>query len=242
MARLATRRAGGRHAQPCWAATWLVGKAGVGGIRSGVARQVARVMSIASPRSLSGVGPSDPGRASTLSCQFGLACLVPAGRRREHSTWVGCGQGHWVQVPPAGRPSLPGIDLLLLVASISGGPQHLALGRGRRSKWSSIGAQLVQPGERQLYLPTSTGDTRHSTARRLLHQVVQQGRLAHARLARTTSARLDNVSLLGTVGTAGVGCVPWSPSRWSQPAAARQAALSSRPGAGGRSAPAQARA
>jgi hypothetical protein len=35
-------------------------------------------------------------------------------------------RGHWVQVPPAARPSLPGIDLLLLVASVSGGPQHLA--------------------------------------------------------------------------------------------------------------------
>ena len=44
-------------------------------------------------------------------------------------------------------------------------------------------AQLMQPGEGELHLRLDTGGTVHTAARRLLDQVLQQRRLAHARLA-----------------------------------------------------------
>jgi hypothetical protein len=43
--------------------------------------------------------------------------------------------------------------------------------------------QLVQPGESQLHLRLHTGGTLHTAARRSIDQVVQQRRLAHARIA-----------------------------------------------------------
>ncbi len=43
--------------------------------------------------------------------------------------------------------------------------------------------QLMQPGERELHLRLDTRGTRHTEARRVFDQVVQQHRLAHARLA-----------------------------------------------------------
>jgi hypothetical protein len=43
-------------------------------------------------------------------------------------------------------------------------------------------AQLVHPGEGELQIGLDTGDARHPAAKRLLGQVVQQGRLAHTRL------------------------------------------------------------
>jgi hypothetical protein len=43
--------------------------------------------------------------------------------------------------------------------------------------------QLMQPGERELHLRLDTCGARHTAARRLRDQVVQQGRLAHARFA-----------------------------------------------------------
>ena len=43
--------------------------------------------------------------------------------------------------------------------------------------------QLMQPGEGQLHLRLDTDGTRHPKARRLLDQVLEQRRLAHARLA-----------------------------------------------------------
>jgi hypothetical protein len=41
----------------------------------------------------------------------------------------------------------------------------------------------MQPGERELHLRLDTRGTHHTASRRLLDQVVQQRRLAHARLA-----------------------------------------------------------
>jgi hypothetical protein len=43
--------------------------------------------------------------------------------------------------------------------------------------------QLMQPGKRKLHLRLNTCGAHHPAARRLVDQVVQQGRLAHARLA-----------------------------------------------------------
>jgi hypothetical protein len=43
-------------------------------------------------------------------------------------------------------------------------------------------AQLVHPGEGELHLRLDTHSTRHPAARGVLHQVVQQRRLAHARV------------------------------------------------------------
>lgn len=37
--------------------------------------------------------PDRPRPGHPLRCQFGLACVVSAGRRREHPTWAGPGQG-----------------------------------------------------------------------------------------------------------------------------------------------------
>ena len=55
----------------------------------------------------------------------------------------------------------------------------------------------MQPGERELHLRLDTGGTRHTAARRLLDQVLQQRRLAHARLAthhqRPALARANSV-------------------------------------------------
>ena len=64
------------------------------------------------------------------------------------------------------------------------GPQRSAL-RSRETLEATQHrrAQLVQPGERELHLRLDPGGARHPAARGVLDQVVQQRRLAHARLA-----------------------------------------------------------
>lgn len=90
-----------------------VGRTGQGGPPAS-----SGAMSIASPPShlFGSARRIEQGHPS--SCQWRLACLMAGGRRVSIPPRPAVARGHRSQVPPPGRPSLPGIGLLLLVAVV----------------------------------------------------------------------------------------------------------------------------
>lgn len=129
--------------------------------------------------------PDRPRPGHPLHCRFGLACVVSAGRRREHPTWAGRGRAACDRDDAVRSRPLPPVP----------GNQHQRHPRRRAAVWP-----LLPPGRRRRHRGDAGGQAlrvpvpvRPRRRRRLTYHRSQSGHL------HSTPATYDHFSCLHPV-------------------------------------------